>query len=500
MPQQIKTFTQKQILEAAENGQQGAAALFTLLNKEKLCLDKQSKKWFLCQDGVWKEDILEHSVKALDEVKNLFLDELERLLESRSKAIVDETKEPTVATKSSGKTKFDASIASLQKAARALSDASYRRKVLDMATVGADSLAHDGSGWDSAQYVLPCPNGMLNLKTGRFRALRAGDYVRKTTSVEYDKAATCPLWREKVLEIFGNDKELADFFQRAVGYSVCRHPKEDKLFILFGKGRNGKSLLCGVISRILGDLSENFSPLLLLDTGKPESVNTPTPAVLKLQGAGFCPMSEFNQGQKFDEAKLKSLTSAQDKVTGRLLHSNNIVSFFPTHVFFMLTNRLPHASSDDFALWQRLVAIPFKISYVENPEKENERLIDFDLESKLREEFPGILNWIIEGAQEWIKSRLGVFPQQVKEAIRTYRRSEDFIQDFIDERCFIGPKAAVTVTSLYESYRTWAVKSGIKSPLNRTAFSRQIELNYTKERQKAGICFLGIGLLSNEID
>ena len=59
----------------------------------------------------------------------------------------------------------------------------------------------------------------------------------------------CERWEEFIREVTSNDKEKADYLQRALGYSMLGTSKEECMFILHGKTtRNGKSTLLGTIT------------------------------------------------------------------------------------------------------------------------------------------------------------------------------------------------------------------------------------------------------------
>ena len=51
---------------------------------------------------------------------------------------------------------------------------------------------------------------------------------------------------------------------KALGYSLTGSTREQIMFILFGKGRNGKSIFVEVVSEILGDYSNNMQAKSLM--------------------------------------------------------------------------------------------------------------------------------------------------------------------------------------------------------------------------------------------
>ena len=72
-----------------------------------------------------------------------------------------------------------------------------------------------------------------------------------------------------------------------------------------------------------------------------------------------------------------------------------------------------------------------------------------------------ILTWAIEGAVNFVRNgfRLQI-PEVVEEATEAYREREDWLTNFINERCIREPNARVGAADLYREYREWAESTG----------------------------------------
>ncbi len=103
--------------------------------------------------------------------------------------------------------------------------------------------------------------------------------------------------------------------------------------------------------------------------------------------------------------------------------------FAPAHLLLLITNNKPHAPADDYALWQRLLLVPFTQKFVANPQGENEHPCDIHLKEKLETEAPGILAWLVRGYIEWKRDGLKP-PTAVVAATEEYQRDEDTLADF----------------------------------------------------------------------
>src|SRR5262249_28276274 len=85
--------------------------------------------------------------------------------------------------------------------------------------------------WDDEPWLLGCPNGLVDLKTGKLRPGERSDMVTKTVGIEFDADAACPRWEQFIDQVFAGDPELAGYVQRAVGYSLTGVLSEQCFFM-----------------------------------------------------------------------------------------------------------------------------------------------------------------------------------------------------------------------------------------------------------------------------
>lgn len=168
------------------------------------------------------------------------------------------------------------------------------------------------------------------------------------------------------------------------------------------------------------------------------------------------------------------------------------ITFPQSHTLFLLTNSKPHAPADDYALWKRLILIPFEVSFVENPCFDNEKKADKHLTEKLKREKEGILNWAVQGCLQWQEHGLKT-PATVEKATKQYQNEEDILQQFIEEACVKGSMLEVQASSLYQHYRVWSQNNGLK-PMDNTSFGRKMSKRFNKTRKSKGAVYQGIAL------
>jgi len=101
------------------------------------------------------------------------------------------------------------------------------------------------------------------------------------------------------------DADVRAFVQRALGYSLLGHTREQCFFILHGTGCNGKSVFLNTIKAVLGeDCARQADPECFM-SGKASTMRND---LARLQGVRFVTSVESGDGQRLDEALIKSIT------------------------------------------------------------------------------------------------------------------------------------------------------------------------------------------------
>jgi putative DNA primase/helicase len=158
----------------------------------------------------------------------------------------------------------------------------------------------------------------------------------------------------------------------------------------------------------------------------------------------------------------------------------------PQFKLLIAGNHKPGLRGVDEAIRRRFHLIPFDVTI---PAEER----DPELAEKLKAEWPGILQWMIEGCLQWQRVGLAA-PAAVRDATAAYLEAEDAISLWIDDRCVRDPHHWATSTELYASWRSWAEEAG-EYPLGQKRFVQALEARgYTPLRRKTGRGFLGLRL------
>ena len=334
---------------------------------------------------------------------------------------------------------------------------------------------------DTNSYLLGVANGVINLRTGGLRVETKEEYITKQAPVEFNPDAACPRWFKFLNQAMDGDNEMIDYLKRIVGYSLTGDTKEQVLFFLFGHGANGKSVFVNTIQDLLGDYAIQTPVSTLMTRGK-GSINND---IARMRGARFVATTETEEGSKFNESEIKLLTGG-DTITCRFLRQE-FFEYRPEFKIWISGNHKP-VPGDGHSIWRRLIMIPFGIIVDESDQ-------DKELNLKLREELSGILNWAIEGCLEWQEEGLKT-PQKIIDAISEYRSEMDRVLTWIDECCQSKPRtgAETKASSLYNSYRDWAIENREWAMSQRIFGNKLSEKGFKKIRKGKGWFYQGISL------
>lgn len=361
-----------------------------------------------------------------------------------------------------------------------------RRRRVDVIKLAEDILSqHTDIKWDSKPWLLPCVNGVINLRSGELVSGTPEDYQRSCCPTTYrGLKVICPRWDEFLLQIMDGSTEMADYIQRLVGYAISGTAGEGVFPVLWGRGRNGKGTMLEVLAKVLGDFATPIPSSLLMEQTYTRSSAAPSPDLMRLMGKRLVWANETDEDRKLSTSMVKWLVGG-DTIVARPLHGNE-VTFQPTHTMFMLTNHKPKVEANDYALWQRLHLIPFTLSFVDNPVRGDERKRDLDLMRRFtRIEDQGILAWAVRGCLEWQEWGLCP-PQAVTGAVQAYIAEEDYVSEFLRDETTPGDRGEwVRALAVYQCYRVWAQERGIH-PVTMTKFGRDMTEKVTKRKQAAG--------------
>ena len=312
------------------------------------------------------------------------------------------------------------------------------------------------------------------------------DMLSRLAEVAWDADATAPAWETHMATVLPV-KPVRAFFQRCVGYGLSGSIDEQSIFLLQGKGGDGKSTTMNVLREIMGGYG-SAADVQTFIAGAMRSGGDATPDLARLAGdTRLVSTGEPKIGAALDEARIKQVTGGSP-VTARELHGTPF-EYLPRFKVFFECNRKPRISGDDDGIWRRVIVIQF-------PHQFKGTAIDKRAQRRLSDEGPGILRWAIDGALAWLEAGALSPPTVVQEAIEDYRRaSNPFGEWFGDSVDTSDPDARVLSADLYASYKTFCEDNGVgdREVMTSTGFGRALGDKQLPKRKGADGRVLRVG-------
>ncbi len=307
--------------------------------------------------------------------------------------------------------------------------------------------------FDASHDLLNCPNGVVDLRTGRLQPHSPAHRFMHVAGVDYDPAADYSAWENWLTETVGGDPEVIRWLQMAVGYTLTGYTSEEALFYLYGPPRSGKGVFTETLRLVLGEQlarAISFSTLTA-----PADVDAQNFALAPLKPTRLVLASESNQYERFNEAKLKTITGG-DTISCAFKHRDQF-NYRPQFKVWLSSNQPINADPDDAAVWGRIRIIEFPTSHLGQEDK--------SLKARMRDpaNLRAVLAWAVQGAVAWYALGNDGLPELPRLAmVKDRQRAEiDHVQQWFDDCCKIDLAAFSATADLYANYRAWCSDNGV---------------------------------------
>ena len=321
------------------------------------------------------------------------------------------------------------------------------RQLKNMMELSAASLVVKAETLDANPFDLNTPAGIVNLATGELRPHERKAWCSRITSASPGEEGN-EVWLDFLESVTCGDRSVQGFLQMVAGMALIGAVYQEGIVIAYGEGSNGKSTFFNALSEILGDYAGSIDVRTLTTDRSNKGVSLAT-----LRGKRLVVTGELEEHQRLSAATLKQLGS-----TDRL----NIEEKFKqpesvkqTHTLVLFTNHLPRVGSTDAGTWRRLTVIPFRATFSRQESVQNYG------EILAQQAGSAILSWAIQGSENFIRNGFKLdIPDVVEEATEEYRQREDWLNNFIDERCIRDVGSRIGARNLYTEYKSWALDLG----------------------------------------
>lgn len=129
------------------------------------------------------------------------------------------------------------------------------------------TMSSQPADWDTQPFLLGTPDGVIDLETGkRLDPKREHRITKSTAVVPADTSAGAEQWLMALHLIYRDDAEMVEYVQKKAGYALTADVREDSVDVPFGPGGNGKTLVFGTLTGIMGDYAHVMAAEALMET------------------------------------------------------------------------------------------------------------------------------------------------------------------------------------------------------------------------------------------
>tara|TARA_B100000524_G_scaffold83518_2_gene38565 strand:+ start:6379 stop:9195 length:2817 start_codon:yes stop_codon:yes gene_type:complete len=311
---------------------------------------------------------------------------------------------------------------------------------------------------DQYPYLLCYNNGVYDFKENIFRDGRPEDYISKSTNIDYIPLSkinqnTLEEINEFMEQLFPIE-ELRNYMWQHLASTLIGTNENQTFNIYTGCGRNGKSMLVMLMSKILGEYKGTV-PITLI-TQKRNSIGGTSSEVVQLKGLRYAVMQEPTKGDQINEGIMKEITGG-DPIQGRALYKE-MITFMPQFKLAVCTNTLFDIKSNDDGTWRRIRVCPFMSKFTENPVDDDEDSpYQYKVNKKLDERFddwgPVFMAKLVDIAS---KAKGNVEDCKIVMArSEEYREGQDYLAEFNKEMIEKSQDSVVKKDELYEEFCKW---------------------------------------------
>jgi putative DNA primase/helicase len=342
------------------------------------------------------------------------------------------------------------------------------------------------SDFDNDTDLFNVRNGTLFVPSCEIADHRREDLITKLAGVEFIEGAEAPTFHEFLKRIVPDDA-LRALLQVLFGCALSGRSMIQYLPMLIGEGANGRSTLLKILLKVFGDYGHQAPASLFMESK--QSRGAAMPELMALRGRRLVTAIETGQGNHLDETIVKSITGG-DQITARDLYQKGLTTFDPTHLAFLITNHPPVIKGTDHAIRRRLLKITFTERIPPSEQEDQDELVARIVSN----EGSGILNWLLDGYQQYLKHGLAI-PESVSLDTQEYIADSDVLAQFLEERCTVTPGAAVKNADIWGQWEAWCKANGIECG-SQMVFSQNLSRRRGIEKGKSNgfRCWKGVGL------
>lgn len=318
------------------------------------------------------------------------------------------------------------------------------------------------SALDADPNLLACPNGVLDLRTGRLRHGTREDLITRCTSVPYVGESSLSSGRggvwSKFLRVSVPDRDVRAYLQKLAGMSLFGHNSERIFVFLVGPTGSGKSIFTETIISVLGDYAGPF-PLSLFRDNQDDKHRSDIVAALPRRFVGT---AEASRAWSLHADQIKRITGG-DLISARAPYGRALIERRPAFTPWVSTNQTPTISGIDSALRRRLRAVRFPRTVAGSSADApglKERLAAIGPDGGAEE----VLAWLVEGAARYRDEGIADLPNAVAEELSIFAtEAAGHLGEWFEETFSPEPGEFVVMSEVMQHYSTWCDIASVPS-------------------------------------
>ena len=311
-------------------------------------------------------------------------------------------------------------------------------------------------------------NGMVDWQNNE---LIPWDPQVKTTisfDVDYDPYATCPRF-EQYMEDWLPDESVRMVIQEYLGYCLIPNTNYRKALFLYGKGKNGKSMLIEFLQDFFGENAATLSYDGLFTRFGPAQLKDKIVNIFDDTNVSFTKETSIAKNLIAGGA-----ISAEYK--GRdMFHFQNVARLIYS------SQETPRTSDNTVAWRDRWFFIKFPNQFRPSNKAKTE------IQTALKEELAGIFNWMIEGLRRLMTNDDFTYSAELDLTTIEYQSQNDSVAQYIHNVCVVEPETEkkISINDLYKVYCIWAEHESLRTVSKKVFSQRVADMGF--EREKAYI-------------
>ena len=337
---------------------------------------------------------------------------------------------------------------------------------------------------------LPLQNGLFDLTTHSLNPFDPNVLITYKLPVEYNPDADCPSIKKFIEEIL--NPEDIPIIQEYFGYALLPAFPAHKSLWLYGIGRNGKSQIISLLSKMLGDENTVSVPIEEFDGWHRFST-------ARLFGKLLNVTSEPGVEKPLKSGLFKKVIGG-DRISAEIKGKQRTIDFVNFSKFVVLGNIFPQVTDPSLAFWDRLIVVEFPNTFVDN-------FVPEIAEKLIKEDggLSGFFNWCLDGLKRLEENGFKFTTTKNTEEMKIeFEKLSNPVMAFIKEECVINADKIIPKGELYNAYKDYCGDGNYKIT-GKAEFSKQIgELRGVDGKKarsggKVTHCWIGMSL-HNEND